>query len=69
MADSAGAARPPDFQAWSREVATRIEAALGNLLPQSRIAPARLHDAMRYSTLGGGKRIRSASRLPQRRWR
>jgi farnesyl diphosphate synthase len=59
MADSAGAARPPDFQAWSREVATRIEAALGDLLPQSRIAPTRLHDAMRYSTLGGGKRVRA----------
>jgi farnesyl diphosphate synthase len=48
-----------DFQTWSRDVAGRIEAALGELLPQSRIAPARLHDAMRYSTLGGGKRVRA----------
>ena len=49
----------PDFQAWSRETATRVEAALTELLPASRIAPTRLHDAMRYSTLGGGKRVRA----------
>ena len=49
----------PDFEAWSRETATRLEGALGDLLPASRIAPSRLHDAMRYSTLGGGKRVRA----------
>ena len=49
----------PQFQDWSREVAGRVEAALGELLPAARIAPARLHDAMRYSTLGGGKRVRA----------
>ena len=49
----------PDFQAWSRETATRVENALSELLPASRIAPSRLHDAMRYSTLGGGKRVRA----------
>jgi farnesyl diphosphate synthase len=49
----------PDFQAWSREVAARMETALADLLPQPRIAPSRLHDAMRYSTLGGGKRVRA----------
>ena len=49
----------PDFQAWSREVAGRTETTLGELLPASRIAPSRLHDAMRYSTLGGGKRVRA----------
>ena len=48
-----------DFAAWSREVATRIETALGRLLPSSQVAPTRLHDAMRYSTLGGGKRVRA----------
>ena len=35
-----------------------MEAALAELLPAPRIAPARLHDAMRYSALGGGKRVR-----------
>ena len=49
----------PDFDTWSREVAARMEVVLGELLPASRIAPARLHDAMRYSTLGGGKRVRA----------
>ncbi len=48
-----------DFQDWSREIAARTESALERLLPSPRIAPARLHDAMRYSTLGGGKRVRA----------
>jgi len=48
-----------DFQEWSREVAGRVEATLAELLPPARIAPGRLHDAMRYSTLGGGKRVRA----------
>lgn len=48
-----------DFQAWSRDVAGRMETALAGLLPQPQIAPQRLHDAMRYSTLGGGKRVRA----------
>ena len=47
-----------DFTAWSREVAGRMEAGLAGLLPSPRIAPARLHDAMRYAVLGGGKRVR-----------
>jgi farnesyl diphosphate synthase len=50
---------PDDFQAWSREIASITEDALSELLPASRIAPVRLHDAMRYSTLGGGKRVRA----------
>ena len=48
-----------DFAAWSRDVAGRTEAALAELLPTAHIAPGRLHDAMRYSTLGGGKRVRA----------
>jgi len=47
-----------DFQVWSREVATRMEAALAEILPPKAIAPSRLHDAMRYSVLDGGKRVR-----------
>jgi farnesyl diphosphate synthase len=47
-----------DFQAWMGEVQARIEAALARLLPAAHMAPARLHEAMRYATLEGGKRVR-----------
>src|SRR5678809_1546990 len=40
------------------EVQSRVESALGRLLPASNVAPARLHEAMRYAVLGGGKRLR-----------
>ena len=40
------------------DVQARIEAALERFLPSGKIAPQRLHDAMRYAVLGGGKRIR-----------
>ncbi len=36
-----------------------MEAALTELLPAQQVSPNRLHDAMRYSTLGGGKRVRA----------
>ncbi len=49
---------PTDFAAWSREVASRMEAVIADLLPPGRTSPARLHDAMRYASLGGGKRVR-----------
>ena len=48
-----------EFPAWAREVASRMEVALAELLPPQQIVPNRLHDAMRYSTLGGGKRVRA----------
>jgi farnesyl diphosphate synthase len=37
---------------------TRVEAALDARLPATAKIPERLHQAMRYSTLGGGKRLR-----------
>ena len=39
-------------------VQARMEAALARLLPAAKIAPGRLHEAMRYATLEGGKRVR-----------
>jgi farnesyl diphosphate synthase len=39
---------------------TRMEEALASRLPGAGEIPARLHEAMRYSVLGGGKRIRPA---------
>jgi farnesyl diphosphate synthase len=47
-----------DFQSWMGGVQARMEAALSRLLPAGQIAPARLHEAMRYATLEGGKRVR-----------
>jgi geranylgeranyl diphosphate synthase type II len=35
-----------------------VDAALGELLPSENASPQRIHQAMRYSTLDGGKRIR-----------
>lgn len=48
-----------DFNDWARSVQTRTEAALDRYLPPVHIAPERLHRAMRYSVLGGGKRVRA----------
>ena len=47
-----------DFQEWARHVAGLTEQTLAELLPPAGSNPPRLHDAMRYSTLGGGKRVR-----------
>ncbi len=41
----------------SRQVA-RVDAAIDRLLPAPDAAPARLHEAMRYSLQAGGKRLR-----------
>lgn len=42
-----------------RAIQARMETALAARLPSSCVAPERLHDAMRYAVLGGGKRIRA----------
>src|SRR5687768_15785299 len=39
-------------------VQARMETALARLLPPAHVAPTRLHEAMRYATLEGGKRVR-----------
>src|SRR5579871_5305854 len=44
------------LEAWR----LRMERALDMRLPPATAVPARLHEAMRYSALGGGKRIRPA---------
>jgi farnesyl diphosphate synthase len=40
------------------QVQSRVEAALERLLAPGEIVPQRLHQAMRYAVLGGGKRVR-----------
>jgi farnesyl diphosphate synthase len=47
-----------DFAAWSRACQADVEAELTRLLPSPALAPRRLHEAMRYAVLGGGKRVR-----------
>ncbi len=47
-----------DFLSWMNDIQQRTEVALDTTLPAADIAPARLHQAMRYSVLGGGKRVR-----------
>ncbi len=46
------------FSAWMVTTQQRVEAALTEHLPGNDCIPARLHEAMRYATLGGGKRVR-----------
>ena len=46
------------FPEWMATTQARVETALGTYLPGNDCIPARLHDAMRYATLGGGKRVR-----------
>jgi len=47
-----------DFAAWMGSIQARIEAALARSLPGPQHAPSRLHQAMRYAALEGGKRVR-----------
>jgi farnesyl diphosphate synthase len=46
------------FQDWMREKQSGMEDVLATLLPPETAAPARLHEAMRYAVLDGGKRVR-----------
>lgn len=46
------------FVDWMASIQQHTESALARFLPASGSIPARLHDAMRYATLGGGKRVR-----------
>ncbi|OFZ71601.1 MAG: geranyl transferase [Betaproteobacteria bacterium RBG_16_64_9] len=39
-------------------VQARVESALERALPRADLVPVRLHSAMRYAVLGGGKRVR-----------
>lgn len=47
-----------DFASWMRAQGARTEAALDAALPSTDTIPHTLHEAMRYASLGGGKRVR-----------
>ncbi|MDB5920851.1 MAG: geranyl transferase [Massilia sp.] len=46
------------FDGWMATVQVHVEEALERALPAAGAEPARLHEAMRYTVLGGGKRVR-----------
>lgn len=48
-----------DFSAWAVKKQARIENVLNNTLPAASSSPQKLHSAMRYSALEGGKRVRA----------
>ncbi len=47
-----------DFDHWAHQRQQHIEQVLAAQLPKAGSQPVRLHDAMRYAVLGGGKRVR-----------
>lgn len=47
-----------DLKQWQAAAQARTESVLEKLMPSENQVPAKLHEAMRYVTLGGGKRLR-----------
>jgi len=47
-----------DFAAWCKQVQLDMESVLGKHLSSPSQMPAKLHEAMRYAVLDGGKRVR-----------
>ena len=56
LAGDVGRGQP--FSDWMRIVQLQVEAALSRNLPSGEAIPGRLHQAMRYASLNGGKRVR-----------
>jgi farnesyl diphosphate synthase len=48
-----------DFDTWQIAIRHTVEDHLGECLPKANAIPRPLHEAMRYSVLGGGKRVRA----------
>ncbi|MGH8808489.1 MAG: polyprenyl synthetase family protein [Noviherbaspirillum sp.] len=46
------------FEDWMKGIQSSMESALASFLPSERDIPFRLHEAMRYAVLDGGKRVR-----------
>ena len=47
-----------DLADWMKSIQAQVENALDVFLPSASIPPERLHEAMRYATMDGGKRVR-----------
>lgn len=50
----------PVFSDWYAQRVQHMESVLDGFLPESSVVPSRLHEAMRYAVMGGGKRVRAA---------
>ena len=50
----------PAFSEWYAQKVQHVESLLDGFLPESSVVPSRLHEAMRYAVMGGGKRVRAA---------
>lgn len=59
MTNSVGISAQIDFEAWVKLKQAHIEQVLDRILPGPDLLPTTLHSAMRYSILGGGKRVRA----------
>ena len=57
--NDAASARASEMRARSAAYRKRVETALDRCLPPAAEPPQRLHEAMRYAVLGGGKRVRA----------
>ncbi len=47
-----------DFECWMQDCSRRVERAIERRLPGTELFPQRLHGAMHYATLNGGKHFR-----------
>ena len=47
-----------ELKTWQHKAQAQTELALERVLPATTAVPSTLHEAMRYVTLGGGKRLR-----------
>ncbi len=48
----------PAFDDWMKDIQAGVERDLARYLPPADAVPRKLHEAMRYAALGGGKRVR-----------
>lgn len=46
------------LKSWMQQTLATVNQALERTLPKADLAPSTLHEAMRYSVIGGGKRVR-----------
>lgn len=60
MSPQPAALKPIDFPSWLASRVQQVESRLEEVLPGADVVPGRLHEAMRYAVLGGGKRVRAA---------